>query len=70
MTKIMAREGQLVVPTCPHCGCRLEKKTGVYYKHFGSDCDYDARGCKCPLISKGFAVIDSKVTEWPFMMTF
>lgn len=46
MTKIV-RDGKLVDPTCPSCGCRLKHSDKYYYHHMGSQEGKDARGCLC-----------------------
>lgn len=62
----VGRDGKLVVPTCPDCGCRLREmqiaiSEPVYFSHygfrFGTD-THDARGCKCPSVTKFFTVRD------------
>jgi hypothetical protein len=48
--------GQKVVPTCTHCGCRLQEIRDNYWTHFGTHpwLLVDARGCKCPLVHNSF----------------
>lgn len=58
MTRVAVREGRLVVPTCPSCGCRLEKKD-THYAHFMKWAGWvkkDARGCRCALLELKFTI--------------
>lgn len=61
MTKIAVRDGQLVIPACPNCLCRLNKKNNDLYEHFRKWAwwiDKDARGCRCSLVGETFAVMN------------
>lgn len=50
------REGQLVAPFCPECGCRLhylDHMEDLYHlNHFKGEKGRDARGCLCSLVNK------------------
>lgn len=48
------RDGKIVAPTCPECGCRLTKAGDGYLSHFFKDGEAktDARGCKCKSLLK------------------
>lgn len=57
----MVREGRIVWPTCPECGCRLfyHKLWGAeYLAHKLKDRGTDARGCKCAMILDWWPVPD------------
>jgi hypothetical protein len=59
------RNGPLVSPTCPDCGCRLdtmpEELFGEQYIHYGANQDTDARGCRCDAQQTSFVVIEGRV---------
>lgn len=43
---MQVRDGQLVVPTCDECGCRLGQFEDMWY-HFYGDTKRDAKGHLC-----------------------
>lgn len=62
----VVRDGQLVVPSCPDCGCRLEKfhstlLKGQAYRHFDGYPNRDARGCNCKYLETLFTVENNKI---------
>lgn len=63
MTKIAVRDGQLVVPTCPDCGCRLRKIKDTIYEHwYESFTKKDARGHSCVSVLGSFKVEQGRVS--------
>ena len=55
------RNGQIVWPACPECGCRLfyHRLWGVsYLAHKLRDTEHDARGCKCSLVGEWWEATD------------
>jgi len=58
---ITVRDGQRVWPTCPECGCRLQKLSGFLLTHFHNEDEdkeeYDARGCKCSLVHEIWEIL-------------
>lgn len=48
---ITVRDGKKVWPTCPECGCRLQRVAGFWGHFIGKESDNDARGCKCKYVS-------------------
>lgn len=54
------RNGQKVWPTCPACGCRLDKGYSGYH-HFGyfMHSGRDAAGCKCTLLNVRFTKMNN-----------
>jgi hypothetical protein len=58
------RDGQLVWPTCPECGCRLNlipMDEFTLCQHFGLNSKKDARGCTCSLVNKQGWISTDKV---------
>lgn len=54
MTK-QVRDGQLVVPTCPVCGCRLAEFESMWYHYLDKkDNHRDGRWHLCPQLYEGF----------------
>lgn len=54
------RDGQIVAPYCPECGCRLNtwkinrEDEYIYAEHYMGEFlfDIDARGCECTLVNE------------------
>lgn len=60
------RDGKLVWPTCPECGCRLDMYAMEEWTdcmHFGPNNMVDARGCFCSLVNEHLWIETNKVTH-------
>jgi len=66
----MVRDGQIVVPTCHDCGCRLQhanftdSEGKIEFNHYYGNGERDARGCICPSVDNAFFFDSEKVENF------